>query len=128
MRRPARLTLAAALWAAALLAGGCGADKDKPVTKAETEGIYLDLDELVYQVQMSRYLNINDVEDRDFLVGLPSGIAQPAEDETWFGVWMRVENVTDKPIPAANTFEVEDAEGSGGGRGPLGRKGNVCAY
>ena len=128
MRRPARLTLAAALWAAALLAGGCGADKDKPVTKAETEGIYLDLDELVYQVQMSRYLNINDVEDRDFLVGLPSGTAQPNEDETWFGVFMRVENVTDEPIPAANTFEIHDTQENVYRPVSLDRKVNVFAY
>jgi hypothetical protein len=128
MRRPFRLTLVAALSAAALLASGCGADKSKPITKAETEGIYIDLDELKYQVQMSRYLNANDVEDRDYLIGLPAGTTQPNKDETWFGVFMRVENVTEKPIPAANTFEIHDTQENVYRPVPLDRKVNVFAY
>src|SRR5687767_8757204 len=109
MPRAVRPTLAAVLAAAALAAGGCGGEHE-PVTGAETEGIYLDIDELKYQVQMSRYINANDVEDRDYLVGLPEGIEQPAADETWFGVFMRVENVTNEPIMAANTYEIHDTQ------------------
>ncbi len=128
MRRPVRLTLAAALSAAALLASGCGADKSEPITKAETEGIYIDLDELKYQVQMSRYMNANDIEDRDYLVGLPEGTAQPKEDETWFGVFMRVENVTDEPIQAANTFEIHDTQENVYRPLPLDPNANPFAY
>ena len=57
---------------------GCG-NREEVRTLGETEGIYLDIDELKYQVQISRYLNPNDVEDRDYLLGLPGGAAeQPA--------------------------------------------------
>ena len=109
MGRSLRLTIAAALSAAALLASGCGGEH-QPITQADTEGIYLELDELKYQVQMSRYMNADDVEDRDYLIGLGEATAQPAEDETWFGVFMRVENVTDEPIMSANEFEIHDTQ------------------
>jgi len=127
MGRPFRLTLAAALSAAALLASGCGGEHE-PITSAHTEGIYLELDELKYQVQMSRYLNANDVEDRDYLVGLGESTAQPAADETWFGIFMRVENVTDEPIMSANEFEIHDTQQNVYRPIPLDRETNVFAY
>jgi len=127
MARPLRLTLAAALSAAALLASGCGGEHE-PITSAHTEGIYLEIDELKYQVQMSRYLNADDVEDRDYLVGLPETVAQPAEDETWFGIFMRVENDTDEPILAANEFEIHDTRENVFRPIPLDREVNPYAY
>ena len=42
-------------------------------TSAETEGIYLDLGDLKYQVQISRCLNPADTEDSSYLRGLPAG-------------------------------------------------------
>jgi hypothetical protein len=104
-----RLLSIAALSAAALFASGCGGEHE-PITVAHTEGIYLDLDELKYQVQMSRYINPSDAEDRDYLSGLPEGTEQPAADETWFGVFMRVQNETDEPIMAASSYEIEDTQ------------------
>jgi hypothetical protein len=59
---------------------------------------------------MSRYLNPDDVEDREYLVGLPESTAEPAADETWFGVWIRVQNTTDEPRPAADTWEIHDTQ------------------
>jgi hypothetical protein len=79
-------------------------------TTAETEGLYVDIGGLKYQVQMSRYLNPADVEDREYLVGLPESTAEPAADETWFGVWVRVQNVSDEPRPAADTWEIHDTQ------------------
>jgi hypothetical protein len=102
-----RLALIVAL--IALVAAGCGRGEGVKTT-AETEGLYLDIGGLKYQVQMSRYMNENDVEDREYLQGLGETTPQPAADETWFGVWVRVQNVSDEPRQAANTWEIHDTQ------------------
>jgi len=104
-----RLLVISAALACALFAAGCG-NKLETVTLGETEGIYLDIDELKYQVQISRYMNPNDVEDRSYMIGLPSSTAQPAGDETWFGVFIRVQNTTDETIAPANDFTIVDTQ------------------
>jgi hypothetical protein len=113
MRRP---VLALALLA--LVAAGCG---NHPKTStdsaaqgsavADTEGIYLDINNLTYQIEMSRYMNPNDVEDAEYLKGLPAGESQPSGDETWFGVWVRVQNQTDQTHPVADNWEIRDTLG-----------------
>lgn len=106
MARPLRILLATAL----VLLAGCGGGTGV-VTTAETEGIYLDINGLKYQIEMSRYMNEADVEDREYLVGLPESTEPPAPDETWFGVWVRVENTSeDETRPAANTWEIHDTQ------------------
>jgi hypothetical protein len=65
-----RLLVISAALMCAILVAGCG-NKEETITRAATEGIYLDLDDLKYQVQISRYMNPNDVEDRSYLIGLP---------------------------------------------------------
>lgn len=109
--RPFRVLLLLALGAASVLAlAGC-ANKSEPVTSAKTEGIYLDVGELKYQVQMSRIINPSDEEDRTYLAGLPAGTAPPKGDEAWFGVWMRVQNTTSKKtLAAAKDFEITDTQ------------------
>jgi len=104
-----RLLVISAALACALFAAGCG-NKQETVTLGETEGIYLDIDNLKYQVQISRYLNPNDVEDKAYLMGLPSSTSQPTGDETWFGVFIRVQNTTDETIAPANDFVIEDTQ------------------
>ena len=92
--RPLRVLLLLALAAAsAVVLAGCG-NKLEVRTVGETEGIYIDVGELRYQVQLSRIINPNDMEDRHYLEGLPAGTAPPKPDEAWFGVWMRVQNST----------------------------------
>jgi len=72
----------------------------------------VDVAGLTYQVQLSRYLNPGDVEDKQYLMGLPDGIApQLPGDETWFGVWMRVKNYSDASLTPTDTFRIEDTEG-----------------
>jgi len=107
MARPLRIVLATALLA---LAAGCGSGTGQVVT-ADTEGLYLDINHLKYQIQMSRYINPADVEDREYLVGLPPGTEQPAADETWYGVWVRVENTSaTETHPAASRWEIHDTQ------------------
>jgi hypothetical protein len=89
---------------------GCG-NKTELTTVAETEGIYLDVGGLTYQVQLSRFLNPGDVEDKEYLHGLPEGISpQLPGDETWFGVWMRVKNYSDEALKPTNEFTIIDTE------------------
>jgi len=108
--RPLRALFLLALAASALALAGCG-NKVHVRTLAETEGIYIDVGELKYQVQLSRIINPSDEEDRNYLAGLPAGTAPPKSDEAWFGVWMRVENTTDdKTLEAADEFEIVDTQ------------------
>ena len=109
MRAMRRLIVISATLLCALSAAGCANKQDK-VTVAETEGIYLDVDELKYQVQISRYMNPSDVEDRAYLAGLPESTAEPTGEETWFGVFIRVQNPTDETLAPASDFEIIDTQ------------------
>ena len=62
----------------ALLSGlpACG-NRHEVITDAETEGPYLNLGPLKYQVQISRQLNPDDLEDRVYLRGLPADTFVP---------------------------------------------------
>ena len=68
--------LAALLVSGGLSACGKHVRPDARVKVAETEGIYLDVSELKYQVQVSRQLNPADVQDKPYLVGDPRGRAR----------------------------------------------------
>lgn len=105
--RPLPVALVLILVAAAVAATGCG-NKMDTVTLGETEGIYVDVGPLTYQVQNSRVLNASDVEDKAYLDGLPPGTPEPKPDETWFAVFMRVQNDTDEEQPVATDFEIVD--------------------
>lgn len=108
MARLLRIVLATAL--VAVVATGCG-ESTSPKTTAETEGLYLDINGLKYQIEMSRYMNPNDVEDAEYLVGLPENSPPPSEDEIYFGVWVRVENVSETETrPAASIWEIHDTQ------------------
>jgi hypothetical protein len=111
---------------AALVAGGC-ANKLETRTQGETEGIYIDVGQLKYQVQISRIINPNDIEDRNYLTSLPSGTLPPKADEAWFGIWLRVENTSSKKsFPTASSFEIRDTEENV--FRPYDQPGNVFAY
>ena len=110
MPRRALTLLLVALVALAL--GACG-DKTAKTLHGDTEGSYIDVGPMKYQVQISRWLNPTDPQDFEFFRGLPPGMttALPA-DEIWFGVFLRVENPTDSPQPMADRFEIEDTQGT----------------
>lgn len=106
-RRRTRTALACCLGVLAL--GGCG-NKHRVTTEAPTEGLWVDVGALDYHVQGSRQLNPAIVPDADFVAGLPQGILPPGARETWFGVFLRVENRTDEPHPVAEEIEIHDTE------------------
>jgi hypothetical protein len=99
---------------------------ENPRTHAGTEGPYLDVGKLQYQVQISRLLNPADQEDRAYFVGVedPEGLKG---DEAWFSVWVRVWNRTEGTHPAARRFEIEDTTGKRYEPVEIG-PGNVFAY
>jgi hypothetical protein len=123
MIRRCALVLAAA---AALLVAGCG-NKQDITTEAPTEGIYLDLGGMKYQIQMSRYLNPKDVEDRSYLAGLPTGVAA-GNNNVWFGIWMRVENLDKHPHAMASQYEIHDTQGGVFRPVPLDPRSNPFSY
>jgi len=111
LRRFAALAIALASLGAF---SACGAEpeQDGEAAIAESEAIYLDLNGLKYQVQLSRQINPRDVEDADYFNGLTEEESFLPKGSVWFGVFIRVENGFDRPIPSAREFEVEDTRGN----------------
>jgi hypothetical protein len=111
------LTLVAALSA-------CG-NKESKKLRAETEGIYIDLGELKYQVEISRTLNPADPEDRDFLKGVSE---QLGPEDTWFAVFVRVQNESDDPQKPASRYEITDTQDNEFNPVAIDAKSNDFAY
>ena len=94
---------------AALALGACGHKQDEYL-HGINEGSYLDLGELKYQVQISRILNPNALEDRAYLVGLSEAETELKVGEQWFAVFIRVQNETDEPKRAATDYRITDTQ------------------
>lgn len=111
MTRSRRLcALLAALLASGALAA-CGKHESTGrVRMAETEGIYLDIGDLKYQVQVSRQLNPHDVQDKAYLAGIPKADRTLSPDQVWFGVFLRVQNETRQALAPSTDIEVEDTQ------------------
>ena len=103
-----------ALIAALLVAGGlsaCGKhESEGTVRTAETEGIYLDISDLKYQVQVSRQLNPDDTQDKAYLKGIPPAEAVLKPNEVWFGVFLRVQNEQDIALRPSNDIQIKDTQ------------------
>lgn len=105
-----RLATAAAVLVTA--AGVSACDKEDRPHKAETEGIYVSVGPLKYQVQISRQLNPVNIEDKDYLVGLSRFDRALGTDNVWFAVFIRVENDGEKSAQSAEEFELTDTQGN----------------
>jgi hypothetical protein len=101
--RPRHIAAAIAVAALALPLGACG--KEKTTTFGLTEGTYLDVGPIAYQVQISRILNPQDSEDRDYMQGVQGTLAP---DEVWFAVFLRGQNTSGKTQQAAEDFDITD--------------------
>jgi hypothetical protein len=110
MRRSLPRRLAVALAALGLLTGLSACHKHSRITRAETEGVYVDVGPMKYQIQISRQLNPSIREDATFLTGLPASDATIAPDEVWFAVFMRIENDSSRPHPPATAYEIRDTD------------------
>jgi hypothetical protein len=113
--RGPRRRIAAATTAVLLAAGlsACGSSHTAlKFADMSVNGSYVQLGPMNYQVQISREINPWDVEDRNYLLGLPSGTTlQPFS--AWFGVFIRVENPS-KDIsrsPSLSGFYLTDTLG-----------------
>src|SRR5919197_2857665 len=104
----ARLLTVLLVVIAALAVGACG-DKQEITLHGDTEGTYIDVGGLKYQVQISRLLNPTDREDEGYLVDLPAGQTLGATDQ-WFAIFMRVENDSDKAARAATAYDIRDTQ------------------
>ena len=109
-RRISTPLVAMAALGAALALGACG-NKTTSIHGGETEGIYVDVGQLKYQVEISRQLNPSIPEDRTFLSDVAQGSRNLAPDELWFAVFVRIENETDKAQTPASVYTIKDTEG-----------------
>src|SRR3954453_4506295 len=105
-----RLLASLAVAVLALDAAGCG-NKEAKTLHGDTEGSYLDLGGLKYQVQIWRLLNPASVEDRAYLVGLNGAQCRLPSGQQWIGVFMRVENDGQgKNVRAPTDFQIIDTQ------------------
>jgi hypothetical protein len=106
-----RLTIISLALLSALALAACGT-KEEHVLHGATEGVYLDLGELKYQVQISRVLNPADPEDKAYLVGLQGGQTTLPAGQEWFAVFVRVQNETSAAKQAADEYTITDTQGT----------------
>ncbi|HSS33505.1 MAG TPA: hypothetical protein VLL27_09525 [Solirubrobacterales bacterium] len=99
------LPLLVALALAVLTAGvtACGYSSD---SKDVAEGESVHLGDLQFNVIFSRYLNPNDTEDSAYLVGQKP----PPDGETYFGVFLLVQNESNESLPLPSTVYISDAD------------------
>src|SRR5690606_15886147 len=95
----------AVLGLAALSLAACGSEEHGETV---VEGELFELGELQYNVLFTRPLNIDDVEDRDYLVGHEP----PPAGSSYLGVFVQIKNLSDQDsqtIPA--DLKVTDTDG-----------------
>jgi hypothetical protein len=103
-RRITTLAVLALTAAGTLGSAGCGIEHG---TEA-VEGQPLHLGELIYNVQITRFLNPDNVEDANYLEGQPE--APPGEE--YLGVFIRIDNHDDEPHSIPDSFEIVDTRGN----------------
>jgi hypothetical protein len=107
-RRKPRFRALAALLAVSALAlpiAGCG--EEEPETDVP-EGEPLELGEMHYDVQISRFLNPDAPDDAEYLEGAP-----PLEaGQQYFGVFMEIKNEGDEAGVVPSPFKIVDTRGN----------------
>ena len=99
----------------ALGVAGCG---NKPAFRHTADpgnfGVYVYAGPITYQMQISRELNGYNVEDAQYLAGLPAGTTAPTPTQEWYGVFMWAWNQTKVPHYTAplSAFDVVDTQGN----------------
>jgi hypothetical protein len=94
------IACALAALAAPLALSACGEEEHSEAVEGEP----LELGELGYNVQLTRFLNPDDVEDSEYLVGQPD--APPGA--LYLGVFIAIENDSEEAHESADTYVVHD--------------------
>jgi hypothetical protein len=104
LRRTRALAVALSL-AALMLAAGCGEEEHKSEV---VEGEHLELGEVTYNVQITRFLNPSDPEDGQYLQG--QQVPPPKPEDSYLAVFIEVENEGDEEatLPAEADLDVVD--------------------
>jgi hypothetical protein len=94
------LALAAVALAAVALLVACGEEEELDVVEGEP----VELGELSFNVQLTRFLNPDDPEDEAYLRGQPLRSA----DQQYLAVFMTVDNEGDQPAELPSTMTIRD--------------------
>jgi hypothetical protein len=103
LMRPRIAAIAVSLLSALVLAGAlsaCGEEEHGEVVEGEP----IEINELEYNVQITRFLNPFDVEDSEYLAELPL----PDPGNEYLGVFMVITNPTEEARPSATNYVVTD--------------------
>ena len=101
MRRASIYALVLSLAAVGLVLASCG---EEPGGTEANEGEPIVLDDVAYNVGLTRFLNPDDAEDAEYLVGQP-----PARSGTYYlGVFITLDNQSDETKPTASSYTVVD--------------------
>lgn len=90
--------------AAVALTAGCGAEEEELEVE---EGIPVELGELSYNVQITRFLNPGDAEDQGYLTGQEP----PPPEQAYLGVFLTIENEGSEAAEVPADFRVVDTQG-----------------
>ncbi len=97
------LALVVAISGLALAACGGGHEEKEGLA----EGEIVELGPLQYQVLFTRPLNINDIEDSEYLVDKDP----PPPDKMYIGVFVNIHNDGDEAVQIPEKFEIETTSG-----------------
>ena len=100
------LGLAAALGLSVSL-GACGPQPGSNAS-ADNDGVYVQLNGIDYQLQVSRELNRYSSEDHGYLAGV--GNHPPSPQQIWYGVFLRAVNKTNQARQVAASFDIRDTQ------------------
>jgi len=100
--RPLAILLALCALALAATLAACGEEEELEVAEGEP----VEVNGLDYNVALTRFLNPNDNEDAEYLVGQPP----PEPGTNYLGVFLTVENESDERLFSASRYEVVDTQ------------------
>ena len=101
--RPLAILLALCAIAVAGTLAACGEEEELEVAEGEP----VEVNELSYNVALTRFLNPNDNEDAEYLVGEPP----PGSGKSYLGVFLTIENESDERLFSSSRYEVVDTQG-----------------
>lgn len=78
----------------------CGAEEESEAAEGEP----IEVADLSYNVGLTRFLNPDDNEDAEYLVGMPP----PPPGKSYLGVFLTIANETDATRPSARGYTVSD--------------------